>query len=195
MDVVNRVKNILLAPKEEWPAIEAERYPHARIFTSYLLLLALIPAAGNFIGQGLIGYSVLGVHFGGISWGIKQAAVSFVSVAGGAYLTAFVIDLLAETFGSTKNFDNAFALTAYSYTPMCLAGIFYILPSLSIIALVAGLYGLYILYTGLQPMMKTPEDKVTVYFLVALVCVIAVTAILMTVLGAVMRTGNVAVGL
>ncbi len=191
MDIVNRAKNILVTPKTEWITIETEQYPNTTVLTSYLLLLALIPAICNFIGQGLIGYNVLGVHIGGtISWGVRQAIVSFISMIGGVYLTAFIIDLLAESFGSVKNFNQAFALVAYSYTPMCLAGIFYILPSLGIIATLAGLYGLYILYTGLATMMKTPEDKVTVYFIISLVCVIVVSVVLGLILGAILLTGS-----
>ena len=189
MEIVNRVKNILVAPKDEWAPIEAEQDPHMKILTSYLLLLALIPAVCQFIGYGLIGHSVLGIHVGGsIGWGIRQALISFISMIGGVYLTAFIIDMLAESFGSTKNFDKAFALVAYSYTPMCIGGVFYLLPSLSILATIAGIYGLYILYTGLKPMMKTPDDKQAVYFVVSLVAVVVVSAVLSTILGVIFVT-------
>lgn len=183
MEIINRVKNILVVPKEEWATIEAENKSHKEILTSYLLLLALIPAVCQFIRYGLAGYNVLGVHIGGtVSWGIRQALVLYISMVGGVYLTAWIVDLLAESFGSTKNFDKAFALVAYSYTPMCVAGVFYLLPSLSVLATLAGLYGLYILYTGLKPMMKTPDEKQVVYFVVSLISVIVVSAILSTVL-------------
>jgi len=186
MEIIDRVKNVLLNPKEEWTTIEAEQDPHVKILTSYLFLLALIPAVCQFIGYGLVGHTVFGVHIGGtISWGVRQAVISLISTIGGVYLTAFVIDLLAESFGSTKNFDKAFALVAYSYTPICIAGIFYIFPSMAILATIAGIYGLYILYVGLKPMMKTADDKQTVYFVISLVCVIGVSAILSAILGAV----------
>ena len=55
---------------------------------------------------------------------------------------------------------------------MLVAGIFNILPALAVIALLAGLYGLYILYLGIKPMMKAPDDKVTVYFIVSLLILI-----------------------
>ncbi len=191
MDLISRVKNILIDPKKEWVTIEAEQYPNIKVLTSYLLLLALIPAISQFIGSGLIGTTVLGVKIGGtIGWGIRQAIVSYVSMVGGVYLTAVVINLLAESFGSVKNFDQAFALVAYSYTPMFVAGIFYILPSLSIIATIAGIYGLYILYIGLKPMMKTPDDKLTVYFIISLVCLILVWGVLGMALGAIFLTST-----
>jgi len=192
MEIVNRVKNILVAPKAEWATIEVEQDSHVKILTSYLLLLALIPAVGHFIGDGLIGRTVLGIHISGsVSWGIRQAITAYISMVGGVYLTAFVINLLAESFGSTKDFNKAFALVAYSYTPMCIAGIFYILPVLSILAFLAGLYGLYILYTGLKPMMKTPDEKQVVYFVVSLISVIVVTVILSAVFGAILLSSRI----
>ena len=187
MDIINRVKNILITPKTEWVTIEAERLPSVQLLTSYLLILALIPAVCQFIGQGLIGTSVLGIKVGGtIAWGLKSAITSYITMVGGAYLTAWFINLLATSFGSEKNFDQAFALVVYSYTPMYIAGVFYILPSLGIIATLAGLYGLYILYTGLQPMMKTPADKTVVYFIVSLVCLIVVSLVLGAILGVIL---------
>ena len=187
MDIIDRVKNIVITPKQEWVTIEAERLPSAKLLTSYLLLLALIPAACQFIGQGFIGTSVLGVKIGGtIAWGLKSAITSYVTMVGGVYLSALVIDLLATSFGSEKNFDQAFALVVYSYTPMYLAGVFYILPFLSILATIAGLYGLYLLYLGLQPMMKTPADKIVVYLVVSIVCLVVVSFVLTAVLGVIM---------
>jgi len=179
MDIINRVKNILVAPKTEWVTIEAERLPSTQLLTSYLLLLALIPAVGQFIGQGFIGTTVLGIKVGGtLTLGIRSALISYISTVGGAYLAAWVINLLATSFGSEKNFDQAFALVVYANTPAYIAGVFYILPSLGILALIAGLYGLYILYIGLQPMMKTPADKSVVYFIISLVCLFAASLVI-----------------
>ena len=187
MDIVNRVKNILVTPKTEWVTIEAERLPSMQLLTSYLLILALIPAVGQFIGQGFIGTSVLGIKVGGtIAFGLKGAITSYITMVGGAYLAAWIINLLSTSFGSEKNFDQAFALVVYAYTPMYVAGVFYIFPSLAILATLAGLYGLYILYIGLQPMMKTPADKTVVYFIVSLVCLIVVWMVLSAIIGVIL---------
>jgi len=186
MELISRVKNILVSPKNEWETIDNEQHTHQQILMSYLLILALIPAVCTFIGQGLIGYSVFGVRVGGsIGYGLQNAIISFITMIGSVYLAAFVINMLAESFGSTKNFDKAFALTAYSYTAMCVGGIFYILPKLSWLGSLAGLYGLYILFTGLQTMMKTPEDKKVSYFVVSLVCLIVISIVVSLILGAI----------
>lgn len=172
MNAIERVKNVLLAPKSEWQTISNESDTHVKILTVYLIPLALIPAVGSFIGYGLIGYSVMGIHIGTFGFGIRQAVVSFISTIVGVYLTTWIITLLAERFGSIKNFNNAFKLVAYSYTPMLVAGILFIFPKLAILVTIAGLYGLYLLYLGLEPVLGTPEDKKTSYFVVSLICVV-----------------------
>ncbi|MDR0429978.1 MAG: YIP1 family protein [Tannerellaceae bacterium] len=190
MEIISRVKNILTAPKKEWAVIESEHTPHAKVFTAYVVLLAIIPAAAAFIGYGVIGYSVLGIHVGSVSWGIRQAIVQYVAMLGGTYLTAFVINALADNFGAKKDFDHAFSLVAYAYTPMFVGGVFYLLPSLSWLASLAGLYGLYLLYTGLQPMMKAPADRQTSYFVVSLIVTVVVSTVLSFVLAAVLLRGT-----
>jgi hypothetical protein len=182
MDIINRVKQILICPKPEWQVIDAENDLSMTVLTKYVLLLAAIPAIAAFIGYGLIGYSVLGHHFGSISFGVKQAIIQYITMVGGVYLTAFVIDALAANFGSQKNFNKAFSLVAYAYTPMFVGGIFYILHSLSWLAGLAGLYGLYLLYLGLKPMMKTPTEKQTSYFVVSLLVMIVAFFVLSMVL-------------
>ena len=184
MEIISRIKSILVSPKKEWQTIEAENQPHAKVFTYYVVPLALIPAIAAFIGYGLIGYSVLGLHVNSVSWGIRQAIVQYAAMLGGAYVTAFVINVLAENFGARNDLNRAFSLVAYAYTPMFVGGVLYILPSLSWLASIAGLYGLYLLYIGLQPMMKAPAEKQTVYFVVSLIVTVAVSAVLSVVLAA-----------
>ena len=190
MEIINRVKSILVSPKTEWQTIEAENAPHVKVFTTYVVPLAIIPAVAAFIGYGLIGYSVLGVRVNNFSWGLRQAIMQYIVMLGGTYITAFVINALADNFGAKKDLNRAFSLVAYAYTPMFIAGVFYILPSLSWLASLAGLYGLYLLYIGMQPMMKAPADKQTSYFIVSLIVTILVSVILSVVLAAILLRGT-----
>jgi uncharacterized membrane protein YwzB len=109
--------------------------------------------------------------------GIKQAIISFITTMLGVYISAYVIDMLAPNFGSAKDFRKSFQLVVYAYTPIMLAGAFQAVPALGLLGIV-GLYGLYLLYIGIKPMMKTPDDKVTVYFVVSLLVIIAVYFVL-----------------
>jgi len=186
MNIVDRVKGIILNPRKEWEVISQENTSSATLLTTYLIPLVLIPVIASFIGYGLIGYRVPFIgHVAGISWGLKWAVIMLISMMLGVYLSAFIIDFLATNFGAEKNFNKAFELVTYAYTPSLVAGVFYLLPSLRILTALAGLYGLYVLYLGLKPMMKSPEEKTTTYFVVSLIVVIVVYAILSSVLGAI----------
>lgn len=184
MKTIERVKNILVTPKTEWETISEENSGHIKLLTGYLIPLALIPAIAGFIGYGLIGYSLMGIHVGSIGFGIRQALVSLISTIGGVYLSAWIISFLADKFDSLKNFDKAFELVAYSYTPMCVAGILLIYTPLSFLVPIGGLYGLYLLYLGLSPLLQTPAEKKIPFFLVSLLAVAIVSGILSAVLGA-----------
>jgi len=186
MNLINRVKGIILNPKNEWNTIQQEQTSSTTILTNYLIPLVLIPVVASFIGYGLIGRNMpLTGHVVSVSFGIRYAILMLVNMIAGVYLTAFVIDVLAPSFSAVKNYNNAFRLVAYAYTPMLVAGIFYILPSLAFIAVLASIYGLYVLYVGLKPMMQVPDNKVTVYFIVSLIVLIAVYFVLSAILTAI----------
>ena len=198
MNLFERIKNILITPKQEWGVIASKEEEHVKVLTGYLIILALIPAIAAFIGWGLIGQKVFMVKIVGIGLGIRYAVIQFVSIIAGAYIMAVVFNELAPKYGGVKNFNKAFQLAAYCYTAICVAGILYLLPSLSILASLAGLYSLYLLYIGIKPMMKVADDKATTYFIISLLCMIVVSLVLSVILGAVlgMRSfGTASIGL
>ncbi|RPH34235.1 MAG: DUF1282 domain-containing protein [Bacteroidales bacterium] len=174
MNLVDRAKNIILKPKDEWTLIDQEDTSVATLVATYLFPLALIPAIAAFIGYGIIGVAFFGPI---LSWGIKMAIISFITTVVGIYISAIIIDILAPNFGSVKDFRKTMQLVVYAYTPVMLAGAFSAIPALGFLGIL-GLYGLYLLYIGIKPMMKSPDDKVTVYFLVSLLVIIAVYFIL-----------------
>jgi hypothetical protein len=182
MNIVERAKSIILKPKEEWNVINQESSSVLGLLVTYLIPLAIIPAIAAFIGYGIIGVNIFGPS---LSFGIKQAIVTFVTTLLGVYISAYIIDNLAPNFGSSKNFGKAFQLVVYSFTPVLLAGAFQAIPALGILAIV-GLYGLYLLWVGLKPMMKTLDEKVTSYFIVSILVIIAVYAIIVTILTAIL---------
>ena len=182
MNIYQRAKNLLLAPAKEWQSIDEEDVNSSHVLT-YLLVLALIPAVAGFIGMGFIGLNVFGID--SVSWGFRNAISSYLGIVGGAYISAFVIDFLADKFQATSSFNVAFKVVAYSYTPMCVAGVLYLIPSLSFLVPLAGLYGLYILYTGMKPMLKVPEDKMMGYFIVCLLSMIVVSMVVGAILVAI----------
>lgn len=182
MNVVERAKRIILKPKEEWNVIYQESSSVISLVIIYLIPLAIIPAIAAFIGYGVIGVNIFGPS---LSLGFWQAIVTFFSTIFGVYISAYIIDNLAPNFGSTKDFGKAFQLVVYSFTPVLLAGAFQAIPTLRILT-VFGLYGLYLLWVGLKPMMKTPNEKTSNYFMVSILVIIAVYAIVVTILTAIL---------
>jgi len=187
MNLVERAKNIIITPKTEWNAVSAEEPNIQQILLGYVLPLALIPTIAVIIGWGVIGIFGFRSFTYGIAMGLVQLINAFLSVL----ITGFVIDALAPSFGSQKNMGRAVQLVAYSMTPIWIAGILNIFPSIGWLAGLIGLYGLYLMYLGLSPLMKTPEDKKVGYLVVSIIILIVVyfviaailTAILMAVFG------------
>ncbi len=181
MSLVDRVKGILLAPRKEWTAIDAEPATTASIFSSYVVPLAAIPAIAGFIGLSLVGGSVMGVSFRvPIATGITGAVVRYVLSLVAVYVLALIIDALAPTFGGTRSSTQALKVAAYSSTAGWVAGIFMLVPALGVLGLL-GLYSLYLLYLGLPVLMKSPQEKSAGYTVVVVVCAI----VLFVVVGAI----------
>lgn len=183
MNLVNRAKNMLLTPKTEWQAVLEEQPVNNQIIMGYLVPFVLLGAVAAFIGYGLIGFSVLGFHTVGVSWGIYNAILRIVLGIGSMYVTAFVLDALAPSFGSQKDMGRSMQLVVYGSTPSLVAGLFAFLPLLSgIVALAGAVYSIYLWYLGLGPIKNTPEDKKVVYLLVTYAVLLVVYFILSAIL-------------
>jgi hypothetical protein len=170
MNLIERAKNIIISPAKEWDVIAAEQPDTGKIITGYVLPLAGAAALAAFIGYGFISTRYLG----GINWGIYYAVSALVGAIAGVFISAFVIDALAPSFGSEKNMGRSMQLVAYSYTPAWVGGLLAILPVIGLIGALFGLYGLYLLYIGMPKLKKTPEDKLIGYFVVSLLAIIVV---------------------
>lgn len=170
MNLVERVKAILLSPKTEWPVIEREPGDTGYLFTNYVAILAAIPPVCTFIGTSIIG---MGPYRMGIVSGFISAVLVYILTLVGVFVVAFVIDFLAGVFGAQKNFANAMKVSAYAPTAAWVVGVFNLIPALAFLAIL-GLYSFYLLHTGLAALMRPPADKSVIYTIAVVVCVIVV---------------------
>lgn len=175
MNLVERAKNILVSPAKEWEVIKTEQTTVNQLIMSYVLLLAAIPAVAGFIG-----YTVFGVSWGLGSFqlpfdlGIKWAIVTYVLSIVGVFIIAYIMDMLAPSFGSTKDLVTSMKVVVYSFTASWIGGIFQIFPALSIIAALAGIYSLVLLYQGIKIVKQVPQDKLVGYFVTVIIAFIVV---------------------
>lgn len=178
MNIVDRVQAILLKPKETWPVIEQETTDVKGIYSNYLVLLAAIPAVAGFIGLSLVGAGAFGVSFRvPILTGLVNMVVGFVLSLVMVYVLALIANALAPTFQGEKNQLNAFKLIAYGSTAGLVGGVFNLLPALSMLGVLAALYSIYLIYTGIPVLMKAPEGKALGYTAVLIVCGIVVSLV------------------
>ena len=194
MDLVSRAQAIILKPKEEWVKIKGEPTPATQLFTSYAAVLALIPAIAQFIGYALIGTRVLtfGVIRMNIGSALLRMVLYYIFALASVYVFGLVINALAPSFGSKQSAENAMKLAVYSMTPAWVGGIFYTIPALWILATLASLYGIYILYLGFAtPMMDTAKDKVVGYLVVSFIVMIVLTVVVGLILSALFVVGSV----
>ena len=180
MNLVDRVKNILLTPKTEWDVIAGESTPTQQLILGYVLPLAGVAAIAQFIGMCLVGTSLgfLGTFRMPIGWGLGLAVWHLVGAVIAVFVLGLIIDALAPSFGGQKNPAQALKVAVYSYTPAWVAGILMILPLLGILVVLASLYGIYLMYLGLPRLMKNPEDKSIGYTAVTIIAAIVVSIII-----------------
>ncbi|MCQ3942579.1 MAG: YIP1 family protein [Alphaproteobacteria bacterium] len=163
MTLIERVKNIILNPDREWPVIEREPADARGLLIGYVAVLAAIPAVAGFIGTSLVGVSVsAGTFRVPFVMGLLNAAISYAFSFVLVYVVALIIDWLAPVFRAMRSFPHALKLSAYSFTPSWLAGIFLLIPGLRFLTIL-GLYGLYLLWTGLPPLMDAARDRSLLY--------------------------------
>ncbi len=190
MNLLDRAKNILLTPKTEWDVVNKETPDTTKILTTYVLPLVAIGAIAAFIGWGFIGKSYgFGIKLKSTELGIRYGLIALIAGIASVFLMAFVVDALAPTFKSEKNFGRSFQLAAYSYTAGWVGAILNIIPSIAIVGSLAGLYGLYLLYVGLPKLKKTPQENVTGYFVASLVTMIVASFVIGLILAAILVPG------
>ncbi len=175
MSLSDRIKGILLKPKQEWQTISGETTTIPELYKAYIIILAAIGPVASVIGMSIVGISLpfVGSFRIPITTSLASAVVHYILTLVGVYILALIIDALAPTFSGEKNINQAFKVAAYSYTPGWLAGIFTIIPALSILSIL-GLYGLYLLYAGLPILMKSPQEKSLGYTVAVIVVAVII---------------------
>ena len=180
MNLIERIKNILITPKTEWEVINKETATPGSLFTGYVLPLAIFASLGTVIRYFLVVGSI------GITYMIAGAVIAFIAVLLSFYFTALIVDMLAPSFNSEKNMGKSAQLVAYSGTPSYIGGFLSFIPVIGLfISLAAWAYGIYLMYLGIGPLKKTPEDKKVVYLIVAFVIMIALYFLIAAILGAI----------
>jgi hypothetical protein len=162
MNLIERAKAMLLAPKPEWAKINTETGSLGTLIPSYTLPIAAVGSIGFVIGYGVIGMYGFTSFKAGLVLAILCIVCSVVSAIAGA----FIADAVAPSMGAQKDINKSAQWLVYGLTPLYVALFLGIIPGRDIFWLVtlAGFgYSFYVMLQGAADIKKVAADKAMGY--------------------------------
>jgi len=177
---IDRILELLVNPAEEWGKIKEEGADDLwRYLLSHLTPIIFLNVVSYFVGVVFVGSKTLGTP---IVQHLSAARAFFATVllaaayVGIIFIGAIIVKLIATSFDSEQDENNAFKLVAFSLYPLLVFGSLHIIPTLKA-GTMAGFYGLYLLYTGFPVLLKTPKEKSAGFTLVISLTIIGMLAL------------------
>ena len=185
MNIVDRVKGILLAPRTEWPKIAAEPATPQSLYTGWVMILAAIGPVMILLSSALFA-SVFGIGFG-----LRAAIAAYINALVGVAVLALIVDVLAPSFGGSRDYVRSLKLVAYSFTAVWVAEITLIVPIIGWLIVLAGaIYGFYLFFLGAPVLNRCAADKAVPYTIVVVLCAIVLSIIVQKILFTVLSVGT-----
>ncbi len=170
--VFNRAIKLIINPKDEWIAIQAETQTKKTTINKYALPWMIIISLCSIIGDLFNSFS-MGVI-------ISKAIISFALAFFVMYLSAIIINEITTSFNSKKDIDTTFKLVIYSLTGyFVMAAITYLIPLPPMqMLMVFAFYSIYLFWLGSTPLTGTPEDNKVGFVVVSSLIILGIYAVL-----------------
>jgi Yip1 domain len=185
MSIVDRAKNIILKPAEEWNVIADEPATVNSLFTGYAMILAAIPLVAAVLFTGALGVTAAGL--GGMGGGMMTmgfSAVATMAILGYVlslvtlYVMSIIVNAVSPSFNGKSDMVQSTKLMTYASTPTWAAGLVSWIPILGgLISLAAIAYVVYLIYLGLQPVLGVPKEKVAGFTVVIVLIYIVLSLV------------------
>src|SRR4029077_10039874 len=121
---------------------------------------------------------------------LESTLVSLLFGLIGLVVLALIIHLLAPLFAAQRDLMRALKVAVYCVTPACVASVCSLLPVLgSLMGLALVLYGLYVLYLGVVPVMNAPNERALGYTVTIVVATILFSLLAGALVGVTTGTG------
>jgi hypothetical protein len=168
MSIVDRAKNMIMNPAEEWNIVADEPATVGGLFTGYAMILAAIPLAAGIIFTGLLGFSATslgGMGGGGMAMGVSAvvglSALTYALSLVTLFLMSLIVNAVSPSFNGKSDMVQSTKLMTYSSTPSWVAGLVGWIPIVGgLVGLAAIAYVVYLIYLGLKPVLGVPQEKV-----------------------------------
>ncbi len=190
MNLVTRVINILVQPRNEWSAIAEEQTDIPALYLRYVAILAALPAVAAFVTTALVGTLARGRLGAGVA--LQAALAGYVLSLVMVFVLGIIADALAPRFGGKQDPQQAMKLVAYALTASWVAGVFTFLPVVAwLITLLGGLYSLYLFHLGAPLLMRVPEREAIGYTVALFAIAIVIAFLVGTLIAAVFGMGAI----
>ncbi len=188
--ILNHVWGLFSHPQQEWESIRDEPCTVTMCYVRHVLILAAVPAISAYIGAVQVGWSVGAEETTRLtaSSALPIAIAFYLAMLAAVYVVGRLIHWMSQTFGAQTTLAQSVVLVTYTGTPLFLVGIvaLYPMPWVNMLfGIVALLYTVYLLYTGVPVVMKITKEQgflfssaVLTVGMVTLVGMLAVTVIL-----------------
>lgn len=196
MSIVDRAKNIILKPADEWNVIASEPASVGGLFTGYAVILAAIPLVSAILFTGLLGITAGG--FGGMGGGMMalglgaiagMAVIGYVLSLVVLYLMSLIVNAVSPSFNGKSDMVQSTKLMTYCSTPTWVAGLVSWIPIIGgLISLAAIAYAVYLIYLGLKPVLGVPQEKVAGFTVVIVLIYIVLSLVVSGVLVGILFT-------
>ncbi|HTN30698.1 MAG TPA: Yip1 family protein [Pseudomonas sp.] len=187
--MINHVWGLFTHPNNEWREIRGEEQTnHLGLYA--LFILAAIPPVAAFIGTTQVGWAhgnAPAVRLTEAS-ALPLAVLSYLAMLVGVLLMGGFIHWMARTYHANPSLRQCVMFAAYTATPLFIAGLSALYPSLwlgMIVGTAAVAYTAYLLYVGLPTFMDIHPDEgflfsssVLAVGLVVLVAMLAASVVL-----------------
>ena len=173
----HRTKYFIINPGKAWDVVHRENRPMQFVRGSFFLPLIILVTVSAFLGSGLFINTTLKPMYS-----VLTAINTFLFLYLGIYASAFVVKEIMKAMDLGNDFVVAFKLVSYSMAPIFLSlAISKLFESLLFIN-VLGLYGLYILWLGMEEMVNPPEHKKLPLIIAALATMLIIFFLLQVIL-------------
>ncbi len=180
---------LLYGPSDEWQNIGSKKQSISHIYFTFLIFFVAIPPAAAYIGSTYVGWQVGSgeTHRLTPESAMYLSVIAYFAMLVAVFVLSAFIRWMAQTYGANPSLAECVNLTAYSFTPLFLAGFLAVFPILwldMLVSLIAIGMSINLLFKGVPVMMGINEEKAFLFSssiltvsMVSLVGMLAVTVI------------------
>ncbi len=173
--LINRIKSIFFQPTTVWDEIESEAMTEKEVFLKFLVFIAAVPAIAGLLGSLFVGENFLTA----LLWAVLFFGFSIAAI----WASAKALTFFAPSFKAKQDYLAALKLTTYTFTPILLACVFFLIPPIYGLSIL-GIYGFYLFWIGLPKMLPCVKEELFDFRFIGMI-VIAIALLVIFILPAV----------